>query len=140
VDLYRTFGTLIGLVAIVVAALFTTTVLSMSVDDRSREIATLRAIGYARATVGRYVLEEALVLSALGLAVGLGFGYLGSYLLNRFLVGLLTGLPSGFTFVSFDGTVLATAIVEVAAIGLVAAILPCLRAMRLPIAEELRAP
>jgi putative ABC transport system permease protein len=140
VDLYRTFGTLIGLVAIVVAALFTTTVLSMSVDDRSREIATLRAIGYARATVGRYVLEEALVLSALGLAVGLGFGYFGSYLLNRFLVGLLTGLPSGFTFVSFDGTVLATAIVEVAAIGLVAAILPCLRAMRLPIAEELRAP
>ncbi|HXQ94345.1 MAG TPA: ABC transporter permease [Thermoplasmata archaeon] len=140
VDLYRTFGTLIGLVGLIVAALFATTVLTMSVDDRSRELATLRAIGFARSTIGRYVVEEALVLAGLGLAVGLAGGYVGAYGLNRFLVGLLPGLPAGFSFVAFDGSVVASAVVEVLAIGLAAAILPTVQAMRLPIAEELRAP
>lgn len=140
VDLYKTFGTLIGLVALVVAALFTTTVLTMSVDDRSRELATLRAIGFPRATIGRFVLEEALVLAALGLVVGLAGGYVGAYLLNRFLTGLLHGLPNGFSFVAFDATVVASAIAEVTVIGLLASALPAARAMRLPIAEELRAP
>jgi putative ABC transport system permease protein len=140
VDLYRTFGTLIGLVGLIVAALFATTVLTMSVDDRSQEIATLRAIGFSRATVGRYVVEEALVLAGLGLAVGLAGGYAGAYLLNRFLVNLLHGLPSGFSFVAFNATVVGSAVLEVTIIGLLAAILPAVRAMRLPIAEELRAP
>jgi putative ABC transport system permease protein len=140
VDLYRTFGTLIGVVAILVAALFATTVLTMSVDDRSRELATLRAIGFGRATIGRYVVEEALILAGLGLAVGLVGGFAGASLLNRFLVGLLQGLPSGFSFVSFDATVVATAVLEVLLIGLAAAILPTIQAVRLPIAEELRAP
>jgi putative ABC transport system permease protein len=36
VNLYRTFGELIGAIGVVVAALFATTVLQMSVDDRSR--------------------------------------------------------------------------------------------------------
>jgi putative ABC transport system permease protein len=140
VNLYRTFGTLIGLVALIVAALFATTVLTMSVDDRSQEIATLRAIGFSRSTIGRYVVEEALALAALGLAVGLSGGFAGAYGLNRFLVSLLPGLPSGFSFVAFDATVVGTAVVEVLVIGLLAAILPAVRAVRLPIAEELRAP
>jgi putative ABC transport system permease protein len=140
VDLYRTFGTLIGLVGIVVAALFATTVLTMSVDDRSRELATLRAIGFSRRTIGRYVVEEALTLAGLGLAVGLAGGLAGAYLLNRFLVGLLPGLPAGFSFVAFDAAVVLSAIVEVVAIGLAAAVLPTIQAIRLPIAEELRAP
>jgi putative ABC transport system permease protein len=140
VDLYRTFGTLIGLVGIIVAALFATTVLTMSVDDRSRELATLRALGFARRTIGRYVVEEALTLAGLGLAVGLAGGFVGAYLLNRFLVGLLPGLPAGFSFVAFDAGVVASAVAEVLAIGLAAAVLPTVQAMRLPIAEELRAP
>ncbi|MCI4370670.1 MAG: hypothetical protein L3J81_05005, partial [Thermoplasmata archaeon] len=73
-------------------------------------------------------------------AVGLVGGFAGASLLNRFLVGLLQGLPSGFSFVSFDATVVATAVLEVLLIGLAAAILPTIQAVRLPIAEELRAP
>ena len=41
VDVYRTFGTLVGAIGIVIAALFTSTVLLMSVDDRSQELALL---------------------------------------------------------------------------------------------------
>jgi putative ABC transport system permease protein len=140
VSVYRTFGILIGVIGIIVAALFATTVLQMSVDDRSREIALLRAVGYTRARVGSLVAQEGVVLSLIGLAVGLPIAYGAAYELNRFLLGLIGGLPVGFSFISFDAAVLLSGIALVLAIGLVAAILPAARAMSLPVAEELRAP
>ena len=140
VDLYRTFGELIGLIGLVVAALFTTTVLQMSVDDRSREIALLRAIGHTRASVGSLVVQEAVVLALFGLAIGLPIAYLGAYALNRVLLQRLAGLPAGFSFVSFDLGVILFGTLLVVAIGLVAAVAPSARAMQLPVAEELRAP
>jgi len=140
VSVYRTFGELIGAIGVVVADLFAMTVLQMSVDDRSRELALLRAIGYPRASVGVFVAEEGLVLSLVGLAVGLPIAYAGAYELNRFLLGLIGGLPVGFSFVSFNAGVLLTGLGLVLAIGLAAAIVPAANAMRLPVAEELRAP
>jgi ABC-type antimicrobial peptide transport system permease subunit len=140
VDLYRTFGTLVGAIGLVVATLFTTTILLMSVDDRSREIALLRAVGFQRARIGAYVLEEGLLLSFAGLGIGLVLGGIGAYEINEFLRRLIVGLPSGFTFVSFDATVIASGIAEVLAVGFVASIGPALRAMSFPVAEELRAP
>lgn len=140
VDLYRTFGTLVGLLGLVVATLFTTTVLLMSVDDRSRELAVLRAVGFGRPAIGALVLEESLWLAGAGLGLGLAIGWGGAQLLDRFLAQLVPGLPSGFSFVSFDPTVLATGVAEVLVVGTVAAIAPAFRAMRLPVAQELRAP
>jgi putative ABC transport system permease protein len=140
VNLYRTFGELIGLIGLVVAALFTTTVLQMSVDDRSREIALLRAVGHSRASVGSLVVEEAVVLALLGLAIGLPFAYVGANALNIVLLRLVPGLPTGFSFVSFDLGVTLSGVLLVVVIGLAAAIAPAARAMLLPVAEELRAP
>ncbi|MGC2359539.1 MAG: FtsX-like permease family protein [Thermoplasmata archaeon] len=140
VNVYRTFGILIGAIGVIVAALFATTVLQMSVDDRSREIALLRAVGFSRARVGALVAEEGLLLSVAGLAVGFPIAYAAAWELNRFLLHLIGGLPAGFSFVSFDAEVLGFGIALVLLIGLVAAILPAARAMSLPVAEELRAP
>lgn len=140
VNLYRTFGTLVGATGLVVAALFTTTVLQMSVDDRSRELALLRAIGSTRASVGLRVLEESVLLSGLGLAVGLPVAYVGAVAMNDFLRSLLPGLPAAFSFVSFDATVILSGVGAVVALGIAAAIAPAVRAMQLPVAEELRAP
>ncbi|MCI4355418.1 MAG: ABC transporter permease [Thermoplasmata archaeon] len=140
VDLYRTFGTLVGAIGVVVATLFATTILLMSVDDRSREIALLRAVGFSRARIGAFVLEEGLLLSMGGLAIGLVIGGVGAFELNRFLEQLVPGLPDGFTFVSFDWAVVASAIAEVLAIGFLASGSPALRAMSFPVAQELRAP
>jgi putative ABC transport system permease protein len=140
VNVYRTFGVLIGAIGIIVAALFATTVLQMSVDDRSREIALLRAIGYTRARVGALVTEEGLVLALIGFAVGLPIAYVGAVELNRFLLNLIGGLPVGFSFVSFNTGVFLSGIALVLAIGVGAALLPAVRAMGLPVAEELRAP
>jgi putative ABC transport system permease protein len=140
VNLYRTFGDLIGVIGIVVSALFATTVLQMSVDDRSREIALLRAIGHSRPSVGSLVVEEALYLSLFGLAAGLPIAYATGYGLNLYLRHLLAGLPTSFSFVSFNAGVLTDGLLLVLAVGLVAAIAPAARAMQLPVAEELRAP
>jgi len=140
VNLYRTFGELIGLIGLVVAALFTTTILQMSVDDRSRELALLRAVGHTRASVGLFVVEEALLLGLLGLAIGLPLAYAGAYGLNQVLLRLVAGLPSSFSFISFDLGVILTGVAVVVVIGLLAAAAPAARAMLLPVAEELRAP
>jgi putative ABC transport system permease protein len=140
VALYRTFGALVGVVGIVVATLFTTTVLLMSVDDRSREIAVLRAIGYSRRAIGGFVVEEGLWLALFGFAVGLPLGALGAVGLNDFLRGLVTGLPNGFSFISLDAAVILTGLAEVLAVGVVASIAPAARAVSVPVAEELRAP
>jgi putative ABC transport system permease protein len=140
VDLYRTFGTFIGIIGLVVATLFTTTVLLMSVDDRSREIALRRAVGFPAWSIGSLVAQEAAVFVGLGLALGIAIGWAGAFGLNWFLSGLVHGLPQNFTFVSFDVSVLTSSLIIVVAIGLASGLLPILRAVRLPIAEELRAP
>ena len=140
VNLYRTFGTLVGVLGLVVATLFTATVLLMSVDDRSREFAVFRAIGFPRSKIGLLVLEEGLWLSAAGLGLGIAIGWIGAYALDRFLGTLVRGLPNGFSFVSFDLGVVAFGVAEVTVIGLLASFGPALRAMRLPVAQELRAP
>ena len=140
VDLYRTFGTLVGAIGVVVATLFATTILLMSVDDRSREIALLRAVGFSRGRIGAYVLEEGLLLSSGGLLIGLVLGGVGAYELNGFLEQLVPGLPTGFTFVSFDWAVVVSAVAEVLAVGFLASGSPALRAMSFPVAQELRAP
>ncbi len=140
VNVYRTFGYLIAAIGLAVATLFATTILQMSVDDRSREMALLRAVGYTRMRVGLLVVGEGLLLAAGGLAVGLGVAWLAAHLLNEFLLGLVGGLPTGFSFVSFDPTVLVLSAAIVAAVGLLASLAPAVRAMGLPVAEELRAP
>jgi putative ABC transport system permease protein len=140
VNVYRTFGEMIGAIGLVVATLFTTTVLQMSVDDRSREIAVLRAIGEPRAAVGLSIVEEGLVLCGAGLAFGLPLAYGAAVEMNRYLRSLVGGLPTGFSFVSFDPGVIAAGVVAVVAVGLIASTVPAVRAMQLPVAEELRAP
>jgi putative ABC transport system permease protein len=140
VDLYRTFGTLIGAIGVVVAVLFTSTVLLMSVDDRSKEIALLRAVGYTGASVGLFVLEESLLLCAIGLAIGTPAGYGIGWGLNLVIARLVGGLPTGFSFVSFDASVAAGAIGEILLIAFAAAVVPVVQALRVPIATELRAP
>ncbi len=140
VSVYRTFGTLIGAIGLVVATLFTTTVLQMSVDDRSRELALLRAVGHTRGSVGLLVLEEGLLLGGIGLALGLPLAILGALAINHFLLTLVGGLPNGFSFVAFDPSVIASGLAAVVGVSLVAGSLPAVRAMGLPVAEELRAP
>jgi len=122
-------------VLLVVALLSVGDALAASVLRRLREIGTLRALGVRRGPVVRIVLVEALVIGALGLALGAAAGVLlGGLWIHRTLPHLL-GWLLAFHFPWARGGVV---LLATAFVCLVAAILPARRAARLEPAMALR--
>jgi len=109
-----------------------------SVAARSREIATLRAIGFAPGVVLASVLIEALLLALMGACVGVAVAYvafdgnaistLGGSRWDSQLVYSLTVTPS----------LMAIAAAIACAIGGIGGLLPAWRAIRRPIAQSLQ--
>jgi putative ABC transport system permease protein len=108
-----------------------------AVSARTREIATLRALGFGRGSVVFSVMLESLALALIG-------GLLGAALAYFFFNGYQTSTMNfqSFSQVSFAFAVtpglLVMGIVWAAVIGLVGGIFPAVRAARLPIASALR--
>jgi putative ABC transport system permease protein len=67
------FAVLLGL-AILIALLGIANTLSLSVIERTRETALLRALGLTRGQLRRMLLVEALLMALLGVAVGVALG------------------------------------------------------------------
>jgi len=113
-------GAFAGL-ALLLAAIGTYGVLSYTVAERRREIGIRLALGAARAQVLTEVMKQGLVLTTIGVLVGLA----GAFGLNRLLATLLFGVAPGDT---------ATTMGVIATMTLVAAAacwLPAWRASRL---------
>jgi putative ABC transport system permease protein len=108
-----------------------------AVGTRSREIATLRAIGFAPVSVVVSVLVEALLLALLGGVCGAVIAWL---LFNGHSVDTLGGGTGGQLM--FDLTVtpvlIARGIVWACLIGAIGGLFPAIRAARLPVATALR--
>ncbi|MDB6017067.1 MAG: macB 1 [Pedosphaera sp.] len=108
-----------------------------AVSARTREIATLRALGFGRGSVVFSVMLESLALALIG-------GLLGAALAYLFFNGHRTSAMNfqSFSQVSFAFDVtpalLVKGIVWAAIIGLIGGIFPAVRAARLPIASALR--
>ncbi len=108
-----------------------------AVSARTREIATLRALGFGAAPVVTSVLLEAVVLGLVGGAAG---GLLVYLVLNGYQASTLNwGSFSQLTF-AFTVTprLLVTGLGYSLILGLVGGLLPGLRAARLPVATGLR--
>ncbi|MDQ3269107.1 MAG: ABC transporter permease [Pseudomonadota bacterium] len=109
-----------------------------AVSARTREIGTLRALGFGRVPVIASVMAEALVLAVAGGLIGAVLAYL---LFNGYAVSTLS--PSSFTQVAFNFAVtpalIAQGLVWALAIGFLGGLMPALRAARLPVTEALRA-
>jgi putative ABC transport system permease protein len=108
-----------------------------AVSDRSREIATLRAIGFPPASVVVSVMAEAMLLALIGGMLGAGIAWL---LFNGFTVSTLSF--SSFTQVVFAFAVTPGLLVQglllALAIGLIGGLAPAVRAARVPIVQGLR--
>ena len=108
-----------------------------AVSARTREIATLRALGFGRGSVVISVMLESLALALIG-------GLLGGALAYLFFNGHQTSTMNFQSFsqvaFAFDVTpaLLVKGIVWAAAIGVIGGFFPALRAARLPIASALR--
>jgi putative ABC transport system permease protein len=108
-----------------------------AVAGRTREIATLRALGFGAAPVIISVMAESVVLAIVGGAVGAGLAYVA---FNGFTASTLNWQTFSQIAFAFAVTpqLLVTAIVWAAIIGLIGGLFPAVRAARLPIASALR--
>jgi putative ABC transport system permease protein len=108
-----------------------------SVAARTREIATLRALGFGRGAVVVSVMLEALALALGGGAAGAGVAY---FVFNGFETATMNW--QSFSQVTFAFRVtpelLVQGVVLAALIGLMGGLMPALRAARRPIAMALR--
>ena len=108
-----------------------------AVAGRTREISTLRALGFGSAPVVVSVLSESVLLSLIGGAMGAGAAYL---LFDGYRASTMNFQTfSQVTFAFEVGPVLlGQAIAFATVIGLLGGLFPAIRAARLPIAKGLR--
>lgn len=135
---FRQLSYILGTVSLIVTVLLVTTLLTITVNERLGEIATLRAIGISRGTVVRQVLIEGTVLTLIGSTLGIVLG-LGT---ARYLDSILTsfpGLPAAFSFFVPRRESLTTAGLILLFTGALAGLYPAWLASRAPIAATLRA-
>ena len=117
-----------GGVALVLAGVGLYGVMAYSVAQRTQEIGVRMALGAGPGAVLRLILREGGMRLALGLGLGSGIGYLGGMLLASELYGVTAGDPA-----TFAGTLL-----TLGAIGMLATLVPALRALRVNPVEALR--
>ena len=120
----------LGSISLLVGGVGIVTIMTIAVAERTAEIGLLVALGARRSTVLRLFLGEAVVLSAVGGALGLAIGIGLAQAIRLALPALPVHTPLGFV-------VLAEVVALV--IGLVAGVLPARRASWLDPVEALRA-
>lgn len=133
---FNTFLTIFVVVALVVSAFVIYNSFSITVAQRLREMALLRAIGARRRQVLGAVMLEALVTGVVASAIGLLLGVLLATGLQELLAAVGVDVPGGGAVIE-PATVVSAFVVGVI-VTLVSAILPARRASRVPPIAALR--
>jgi putative ABC transport system permease protein len=128
----------LGGMSLVVAVLLVGTLLTITVNERLGEIATLRAIGVSRGTIVHQVLAEGVALTLLGAGAGILLGLATAEYLDAILTGF-PGLPAAFSFFVPRAGTLSLAALVLLVTGSLAGVYPAWLASRAPIAATLRA-
>jgi len=98
---------------------------------RVREVGMLQALGFTRSAIVVNLSEESLFASACGAIIGAGIGLL-------FLDGLAIRFSMGAFAMTLDAPVMLAGLLGGLVVGLVGAIPPAIRCLRLPITEALK--
>jgi putative ABC transport system permease protein len=135
--LITTLGVLIASLMAIGAVFGALNTMYSAVSARTREIATLRALGFGSGSVVVSVMLESLVLALLGGAIGATLAYLA---FNGFQTATMNFQSFSQVTFAFQVTpeLLIRGIVWATIIGLIGGLFPALRAARLPIAAALR--
>lgn len=119
------------LLSIIIALIGIANTLSLSINERTRELGLLRAVGMHRSQMRSAVRWEAVIISLLGTVMGLGLGLLLSW-------GLIEALASqGLTRFAVPVGSLVVITIAAALLGTLASILPARRAARLAILDAI---
>lgn len=108
-----------------------------AVSTRSREIATLRALGFDASSVVVSVMAESLALAALGGVVGGALAYAAFNGYQTSTMNFTTFSQVAFAF-KVTPALLVTGLVYALIMGFVGGVFPAIRAARLPIPTALR--
>jgi putative ABC transport system permease protein len=119
-------------IAIIIALIGIMNTLSLSVVERTRESATIRAIGLTRGQLRGMLLTEALLMGVVGALVGVGFGLLYGWATTRVM---FTGFAAVIT-VPVGQLLWYVALAALAAV--LAAVLPARKAARASIVAAMQ--
>jgi putative ABC transport system permease protein len=126
----RTLVLAIASIAIAVSALTVFNTLLGAVLERTRELATMRAIGASRLQIFALLAGESLLLTGIGAAIGTGLAFVLGPLIEAGVKGWIPFAPSGTLLVISAEALLRCALLALCVGGL-AAIYPAWRAARL---------
>ncbi len=118
-----------GFIALFVGGFTILNTFSITVGQRTRELALLRIVGASRRQVFRSVLGEALIVGLVSSLVGLGLGVLAAVGLEKLLAGFGVTLPSGPLV--FEARTVVVCLIVGVGVTLVSAISPARRAVRI---------
>ncbi|MGH3287784.1 MAG: ABC transporter permease [Streptosporangiaceae bacterium] len=119
-----------ALISLFVGAFTIYNTFSITVGQRTRELALLRIVGASRPQVFRSVLTESVIVGFVSSAIGVGLGVVAAIGLEALLSGFGTSLPTGpLTFearTAIVGLAVGTLVTVVSAVG------PARNAVRIP--------
>jgi len=124
--------TVATVLALVIGTVIVMNTMLLSFVERTREFGVLRAIGWSRRRLWGLILGEALCISFVGAALGVGLSFV--------LVSLLERLPAvqGILHATFTAGDVWRALYTAGIIGVIAAIYPAVRASRLQPLDAMR--
>ncbi|WP_265520358.1 ABC transporter permease [Oerskovia flava] len=131
----ETFLLVFAAIALFVGAFIITNTFAMSVRERLRELALLRALGASPAQVFASVLAQALVVGVVGAALGV---LAGAGLVRLIRAGLAAGGLEFSGRAPLDATQIVLAVGLGALVSVLAAILPARRAALVPPVQAMR--
>jgi ABC-type lipoprotein release transport system permease subunit len=121
IETVERFARFLGFVALVVAAGGVATAMTVSVTERVHELGVLRAVGWRPGRVARLVLTEALVITALGAAAGLGAAWL--------VLQATKSVLSSWSFWLYSGGLRGTVVIESLLLPVAAGLVGCVPAL-----------
>ncbi len=124
-------------IAIVISAAGITNTLLMSVNERTREIGMMKAIGASGYHIGVLLITETLLITTIGGIIGIIAALAGSGLIETFVRGMVPYAPSG-SFVSFDPLLIGGCLAFSILLGLLCGLYPAWKSARLSPMEAIR--
>lgn len=130
----------IGAVSLLVAAIGITNTMVMSIYERTKEIGIMKVIGASLRDIKRLFLFESAIIGLLGGAVGIGFSFLLSSIINRFSsqFGGFLGVVEDTKISIIPIWLVFAALAFSALIGLISGYYPARRAMNLSALDAIR--